>query len=103
MTCARHQHRHALPIPAVFLAEHRDQITFLKLDGNDNVSRRHGREEQMSSRHAWGRPERDDETKVNRMSHQPIEHGGAKAWRGHRTANEIVRDLMQSEEFEMVD
>src|SRR5262249_23642938 len=37
----RHQHRHAVPVAAIFVAEELDQIPLFELNSDDNVSSRH--------------------------------------------------------------
>src|SRR5580692_7861310 len=56
-----HQHRHAAPVAAVFIAEEIDQIALFQQDADDDVSGGDGREQQVPDRHRRRRPERDDE------------------------------------------
>src|SRR5438045_3463106 len=68
----REQHRHLLAIFAIVVAVEPDQVAFFELDGDQNVSRRHDREEEMTSCHLWRGPEGDDESEIEWVAHHLI-------------------------------
>src|SRR6266545_1782947 len=99
----RNQHRDPLAVAPVFVPEQRHQIAFLEEDADENVGRRHRREQQMPGRHHRRRPERDHEAEIDRMAHHLVEHRRLEARRGHRSSGQVDDDLMQPEQLEMVD
>src|SRR5262245_29070041 len=99
----RHQHRHAVPVAAIFVAEELDQIPLFQLNSDDNVSSRYDRKQQVPGGHRWCRPKRDDETEVEWVPDEAVEQRSAEARRGHRAGSEVVDDLVQAEELEVVD
>lgn len=57
----------------------------------------------MPDGHRGRHPEGDDDAAIDRVPDQLVEHGRAETLRGRLAAGEIVRDLMQSEQPEMID
>src|SRR6516165_6472849 len=99
----RNEHPDLSAVALVLLAEQLDEVSLLQEDADEDVGGRHGREQQMSDRHDGGCPECDDETEIDRMPHQLVEHRGLEAGRGHRAAREVDRDLVQPEQLEVID
>ena len=97
------QHRDTLPVAAVFVAKHLDQIALFQEDADEDVGSGHRCEQQMSNRHRRRRPERDDEAEVDRVPHEFVVQRRPKTWRRRLDAAEVVGDLMQSEQLEVVD
>src|SRR6266700_8233282 len=71
-TRQREQHGYAPSIAAILVAEQCDEIALLELDADQDVAGRRHREQQVTRRHQWGRPEGEQETQIDRMPHQPI-------------------------------
>src|SRR5882724_7110824 len=61
------QHRYPLPVAAIIIAEHVDEIALFEQDANEDVGRRYRREQQVPDAHGRRSPERDDETEINRV------------------------------------
>jgi hypothetical protein len=53
--------------------------------------------------HGRCRPESDDEAKIDRVPYKAVQERGAEPRRANVAASEIVRDLVQSEQFKMID
>src|SRR5205807_7757641 len=90
----RQQHRNALPVTAIFVAEHADEVALFEHDADEDVGRGHRREQQMPGAHRRGRPERDDETEIDRVADKTIEEWRPEHRCRHLAAHEIVGDLM---------
>src|SRR5215207_657119 len=67
------EHRDALPVLTVLLAEHPDQILLLEVDAQQDVDGGDGRKQQMTHGHGWCCPERDDEAEIDRMANELVE------------------------------
>jgi hypothetical protein len=80
-----------------------DQITLLKGNTGKDVGRRHRGKQQVPRRHYRCGPEEDDKTEINRVTHQVVQERRPEPHRRHRLADEIVGDLMQAEQFEVID
>src|SRR3984893_5173892 len=70
---ARDQHWDAATVVAVLLAKHADQVAFLESDCYQDVSGRRNRNKQVSQRHYWRGPERDEEAQVERVPNHSVE------------------------------
>ena len=57
----------------------------------------------MPHRHDGRRPERDEEADIDRMAHKLVEKWRLELRRGHRPPCEVVRNLVQPEQFKMID
>ena len=97
------QHRDTVFVAAIVVAEEIDQIAFFQEDSDEDVGRGHRREQQMPGRHDSSGPECDDETKVDRVTHELVVKRGAETRFRHRMAGQVAGDLMQPEQFEVVD
>src|SRR5205809_5158448 len=97
------QHRYPLPVAAILVAEHVDEIALFQQDADEDVGGGHRREQQMSGAHERCRPERDDEAEIDRVSYEIIEERRPEDRGRHLLAREIVGDLMQSKQLEMID
>ena len=75
----------------------------LQEDADEDIGRRHRREQQMPHRHRRRRPERDDEAEIDRVPHEIVQHRRLEVHRRHGLAGEIVEDLVQAKQLEVVD
>src|SRR6202162_4164159 len=60
-------------VAAVLVAEHRDEIALLELDGDQDVAGGRHRKQQVAGGHRWGAPEREQETQIDRVPDVPVE------------------------------
>src|SRR6266700_7121207 len=100
---AWYQHRDASTILFVACAEMRDQISFLELDADEDISRGHDREQQMPGSHVRRRPEGEQETQHEWVTHEPVQQRRLEWVQASRGSAERVKYLTQSEQLEMVD
>ena len=63
-------------------------------DADEDVRRGHRGEQQVPDRHDRGRPERDDETEIDRVPHDPVEPGRLEVSFGCGSAEQIVENLL---------
>src|ERR1700716_486119 len=99
----RNKHRDALPVLAVLIAEHLDQVPLLEVNAEQDVDRGDGREQQMAHGHGRRGPERNNETEIDRMTNELVEQRRAEARRRRLPVHEMIGDLRQPEQFEVVD
>src|SRR5262249_26615469 len=95
------EHSHPLAIALVILAEEVHEVVLFEEDADEDVRRRHCREQEMPDGHHRREPERDDEAKIDRMTYEVIEHRRLEACVRHRLSDQVVDDLMQAEQLEM--
>src|SRR5262249_4119105 len=61
---ARHQHRNAHFVAAVFVAEDIDQVALFQQDADEDIGRGHCREQQVPDGHGRGYLKRDDKAQI---------------------------------------
>src|SRR5262249_18373750 len=98
-----YEHPDTCAVTSVFLTEEFDQIPFLQCDTNKNVGRRDEGEEQMACSHHWRGPEGDDEAEIDRVPHKLVEHRRFETRLYPCFPGKVHNDLLQPEQFEMVD
>src|SRR2546429_842139 len=89
------QHGDLRAVAPIVLAEQFREIALLKEDADEDVGRGHRREQKMSHCHGRRRPERDDETEIDRVAHDLVDHRSLEPHGRHAAAGEIVDHLMQ--------
>src|SRR5215218_7920452 len=90
-------------VPAVPVAEQRNQVRFLQTDADEDVSRRCDREEQVSDRHMRSGPEGQQEPGIDRVPHMLVEGRRLEGGRGQFAATHPRINLPEPEQLEVVD
>src|SRR6476660_3917634 len=85
------------------VTEYADEIALFEHDADEDEGRGHRCEQQMPGAHRRGRPDPDHETEIDRVPDKTIEEWRPENRRRHLAADQIVGDLMQSEQLEMTD
>src|SRR3989442_12451923 len=100
---ARHgyQHRYSLTIIAVCVSVEINQIPFFELDGDNDVSSRHDRKEQMTESHERRAPESNDEPKIERVPNHFVQSRRLEWYLRFGPALEIVVNLLESKQVKM--
>src|SRR5581483_503058 len=98
----RQEHAHLAPILAITVAEEVDEVALLEGDADEDVTGGRDGEEQMADRHVGGRPEGDQEPKVDRMADELVEARRLEGRRAGLAAEKREHDLLEAEQLEMV-
>src|SRR3954471_21523896 len=93
LVCAAGQHRNVLPIAAL-VTKQADEIALFEHDGDEDAGGGHCCEQQMPGTHRRGRPERDDETEIDRVPDKMVVERRPEDGRGHLAADDIFGDWM---------
>ena len=99
----RYQHRYSPTIIAVCVSVETNQIPFFELDGDNDVSSGHEREEQVTESHARRAPEGDDEPKIERVPNDFVQSRRLEGYLCFGPALEIVVNLLESKQGKMID
>ena len=78
-------------------------IAFLELDRYEYVRRSDGREKEMTGGHSRRRPERNDESKHDWMTHESVKEWSSESKVGVLFASPVRIDLAQTKKIEVVD
>ncbi len=87
----------------IAITEQADEIALFEHDADEDVGGGHRCEQQMPGAHGRGRPERDDETEIDRVPDKTVVERRPENGRRHLGADQIAGDLVQSERLEMID
>src|SRR5216683_1106427 len=99
----RYQHRYSPTIFAVSVSVEIYQVSFFELDGDNDVSSCHDREEQMAESHARRAPESDDEPKIERVPNHFVQSRRLEGYLCFGSALKIVVNLLESKQGKMID
>ena len=99
----RDHHRYSFAVAPVLVPEHLGQVALFKENTDENVSGGHRGKKQVPDGHRWCCPECDDETEIDRVPHEFVEHRRLEPRLCHRAAGEVVDNLMQAKQLEMID
>src|SRR5712692_2917774 len=91
----REQHRHALTVLAVGIAEEGDEITLFELNGDEDVACGGNGEQQVAERHPGSGPEGDHKTQIEWMADVLVEGGRLETNGSGMLAAEVEADLPQ--------
>jgi len=91
----------------IAITEQADEIALFEHDADEDVGGGHRCEQQMPGAHGRGRPERDDETEIDRVPDKTVIERRPEDGRRHLAAGEIIGEIIgdrkQSEQLEMID
>ena len=87
------EHRHPTTVLLVLAAVERDEVSFLELDGQQDVRRRRDRKHQMRQRHRRRHPECEEPADVERMPNETVRSGSRETQARIWTSDEIQPHL----------
>src|SRR5512145_1591523 len=79
------------------------QVTLFQLNSDQDISARHPREQEVTNRHVWCKPESDQKSQHDRVADKLIKHRGAEAQFGLGLSSQLQEHLSQAEEVEVID